>query len=90
MSTTIIQQGGGTDLVIIILFTTRDLNGSRLEGFPYEGLLRGIEERFYVGRPCFLGVKHPLRVLSGEVLDDRDKCFRTDLVPEHTKLTISL
>ena len=68
----------------------RDLDGPGPEGFPYEGTLRGIKEGFNVGRPHFLGVKHPLWVLSGKVLDDRGKRFRTNLAPEHTKLVIGL
>ena len=87
---TTVYQGEGTDLIVVVLFAMRDLDGPGPEGFPYKGSLRGIKEGFNIGRPHFLGVKHPLGVLSGKVLDDRGKRFGTNLVPEHTKLAIGL
>ena len=85
-----IHRGEAADLIIVLFFIMRDLDGSRSERFPYKGLLRGVKERFDVGHPHFLGMKHPFRVLSGKILDDCGKRFRTNLVPEHTQIAVGL
>ena len=77
-------------LIIVCFFTMRDLNGSRTEVLPDEGVLLRFEKSGNVGCPCQGRTQRAFGILTGKVLNHCCKSFGANLVLKHTKVTVGL
>ena len=77
-----------TNLIVVVLLTTSNLDGPRSEILPDNGMVLHFEKSGDISCLLWLGVQHAFEVLARMVLDDRYQPFNANMVLEYTQVAI--